>query len=294
LPCRRTMSRLPPFEKRECPAPRSRPAWETQRESKKLCFGTTPVRASHVVDYKALSRTTSPRKRVRNTSTPAAKTRPGSTEALSNLLARELHDGVAQTLSAMLLDLANFRVEQYGRAGVLKQVDLLEQSTRKALADLRALLVELRSQQFTEEDLVTLVRRGLLERQGRARGVEFGLQVAPEWPDRLAAPAAMELYRVIAEAVDNGVRHGEARKIQVTLAVGLGDRLGVITITDDGRGLPKNAGVHDRAGLGILGMRERASLLNGDVTLERGPDGRGTSVVVTVPLVGLGRPETKA
>ncbi|MGZ3356250.1 MAG: sensor histidine kinase [Isosphaeraceae bacterium] len=247
----------------------------------------TAGRAIHGVNYKALTRTTSPRKRVR-ASTPAAKTRPGSTEALGNLLARELHDGVAQTLSTMLLDLENFRVEQYGRAGVLKQVDLLEQSTRKALADLRALLVELRSQQFAEEDLVTLVRRGLLERQARARGVEFGLQVAPEWPDRLASRAAMELYRVIAEAVDNGVRHGQASKIQVTLAVGLGGRLGVITITDDGRGLPEDAEVRDRPGLGILGMRERASLLDGDVRLEQGPDGRGTSVVVTVPLAGLG------
>jgi signal transduction histidine kinase len=48
------------------------------------------------------------------------------------LLARELHDTVAQTLSAMLLELENFRLEQHGRAGVLRQVDLLEQSTRKA------------------------------------------------------------------------------------------------------------------------------------------------------------------
>lgn len=288
------MSRLQPFEKRECPAPRSRPAWEIQRDRKILSFGTTPGRASHVVDYKALARTTSPRKRARSTSAPAAKTRPQSTEALGNLLARELHDGVAQTLSTMLLDLENFRAEQYGRAGVLKQVELLEQSTRKALADLRRLLVELRSQQFTEEDLVTLIRRGLLERQARARGVEFGLQVAPEWPDRLAAPAAMELYRVVAEAVDNGVRHGEAGKIQVTLVVGLGGRLGVITITDDGRGLPRDAEVRDRPGLGILGMRERASLLDGDITFERGPDDRGTSVVVTVPLAGLVWPEPRA
>lgn len=295
LACQRTMSRLHPLEKRECHAPRSRSAWEIQRRSKRFCFGVTAGRACPVVDYKALARTTSPRKRVRETSTREAKSRPApTTEALGNLLARELHDGVAQTLSSMLLDLENFRAEQYGRASVLKQVELLEQSTRKALSDLRGLLVELRAQQFTEEDLVTLVRRGLVERQARSRAVEFGLQVAPEWPDRLAAPAAMELYRMISEAVDNGVRHGAARNVEVTLAISLGGRLGVITITDDGSGISKEAEARDRPGLGIVGMRERASLLNGDIALQQGPDGRGTSVVVTVPLAGLRRPEPKS
>ena len=203
------------------------------------------------------------------------------------MLARELHDGVAQTLSAMLLDLENFRAEQYGRVSVLRQVDLLEQSTRRALSDLRGLLVELRARQFTEDDLVTLVRRGLVERQVRARGVEFGLQVAPEWPDRIAAPAARELYRVIAEAVDNSLRHGAARLVDVSLAVGLGGRLGVITISDDGLGISKDAQVTDPPGFGILGMRERASLLKGEVVLQPGRDGRGTAVVVTFPLDGL-------
>jgi signal transduction histidine kinase len=210
------------------------------------------------------------------------------------LLARELHDGVAQTLSSMLLDLEHFRIEQYGRASVLSRLELLEQSTRRALSDLRGLLVELRSQPYTEDDLVTLVRRGLVERQARARQVKFGLHVAPEWPDLLAAPAAMELYRVISEAVDNSVRHGAARNVEVTMAITLGGRLGVITITDDGVGIAKDVAVRERPGLGILGMRERVSLLDGDLVLEPGRDGRGSSVVVTLPLAGLRQPKTTA
>lgn len=288
------MSRLHPLEPNECYASEQGTTWKIQRRSKGFGFGVIAGRACPVVDYKALARTTSPRKRVRETSTKEAKSRPAPTEALGTLLARELHDGVAQTLSSMLLDLENFRIEQHGRAGVLRQVELLEQSTRKALSDLRGLLVELRSQQPAEDDLVTLVRHGLLERRARSRGVEFGLQVDPGWPDRLAAPAAMELYRVISEAVDNSVRHGAARNVEVTLAITLGGRLGVITITDDGVGIAKDASVSKRTGLGILGMRERASLLDGDLVLERGRDGRGSSVVVTVPLAGLRRPPTTA
>src|SRR5579864_360949 len=247
------MSRIHPLEQSDSRAPKSCSAWKIHRRTKRFRFGVTAGHACPVVDYKALARTTSPRKRVRETSTREGKSRPASTEALGTLLARELHDGVAQILSTMLLDLENFRIEQYGRASVLRQVDLLEQSTRRALSDLRGLLVELRSQPYTEDDLVTLVRSGLLERQSRARGVEFGLQVSPDWPNQLAAPAAMELYRVISEAVDNGVRHGAARSVEVTLAVALGGRLGVITIADDG--VFTDAEVKGRPSLGILGMR---------------------------------------
>jgi two-component system sensor histidine kinase UhpB len=237
-----------------------------------------------------LPRTTSPRKRVRNGRNTTTQPALPAAEPLGRLLARELHDSVAQTLSAMLLELENFRLEQHGRAGVLRQVDLLEQSTRKALADLRALLVELRSQQSSEEDLVRLVRHGMLERQGRRRQVEFGLNVAPDWPERIPAVAAMELYHIVAEAIDNGIRHSAAKRIEVSLGLGLGGQLAALTITDDGRGLPKHGDPSSGEGLGILGMRERAALLGGDVRLEDGPEGRGTSVQVTVPIAAVIRP----
>lgn len=275
---------------RACPSASATPAWETQRSNSRIYPVTIPVGSRHVVDFKALPRTTSPRKRVQNGRNSTTRPAPAAAEPLGRLLARELHDSVAQTLSAMLLELENFRLEQHGRAGVLRQVDLLEQSTRKALADLRALLVELRSQQSNEEDLVRLVRHGMLERQGRGRQVEFGLNVAPDWPERIPAVAAIELYHIVAEAIDNGIRHSAAKRIEVSLGLGLGGQLAALTINDDGSGLPKHGDPSGREGLGILGMRERAALLGGDVRLEDGPDGRGTSVQVTVPIAAVIRP----
>ena len=236
-----------------------------------------------------MSRTTSSRKRARSAGTAEPREIPLPVEPLGRLLARELHDSVAQTLSAMLLELENFRVEQHGRMGVLRQVDVLEQSTRKALQDLRALLVELRAEQSSEEDLVRLLRHGMLDRQGRVRGIEFGLQVAPDWPDRLPADTAMELYRIVAEAIDNAIHHSAGTKVEVTLGLGLGGQLAVLTVNDDGRGLPKRRSPRSRKGLGIIGMRERAALLSGEVRLEAGADGRGTSVQVTVPIAAVVR-----
>jgi two-component system sensor histidine kinase UhpB len=203
---------------------------------------------------------------------------------MRTLLARELHDSVAQTLSTMLLDLDTFRVEQHGRAGVLRQVDQLEQSTRQALSDLRELLVELRTHRLGDEDLVKLVKHGMLERHGRRRQIEYELTVAPEWPELIPVHAATELNRIVQEAIENGVRHSGARKIVVTLSLSAGGQSAVVTISDDGRGLPTQEVFSLRPGLGILGMRERASLLGGEVGLEGGLGGRGTTVRVIVPL----------
>lgn len=274
-----------------CPDLATAEAWKIERDRTRISPRVTRFQARHVVDFKALSETTSRRKRTRPISPPkAVLSQRQPAETLGNQLARELHDSVAQTLSTMLLDLENFRVEQYGRAGVLKQVDLLERSTRKALGDLRALLVGLRAQHAGEEDLVKLIRRGMLDRKVRSRPVEFGLQVAPDWPETVPAAAAMELYHIIAEAIDNAIRHSGAKKIDVELLFSGGGQLAIITITDDGAGIrePKDPG--GRPGLGILGMRERAALLDGEVHLTGVHAGRGTIVHLSVPASAVCRP----
>lgn len=257
---------------------------------------TTHFGSRRVVNYKALAHTTAPRNRVRK-ARPATghDARPGQSPGETRrLLARELHDSVAQTLSSMLLDLDSFRAEQHGRAGVLRQLDQLEQSTRQALTDLRGLLVELRADRLGEEDLVRLVKHGMLERQGRRRLIEYELTVAAEWPEQISAHAASELNRIVQEAIENGIRHSGARKIVVTLNIGAAEGSAVLTIGDDGRGLPSQDDLSVRAGLGILGMRERASLLGGEVQLEDGPGARGTTVRVTIPLGALFSPASKA
>jgi signal transduction histidine kinase len=203
-------------------------------------------------------------------------------EDLGRFLARELHDSVAQTLTAMLLELENFRRDQHGRAGALSQIDTLEQSTRSALADLRALLVELRARQRAEEDLVLLIRRGMLERQQHNRAIEFQLQVGPEWPARISSAAATHLYRIACEAIDNALRHGSPTKVEVALI--LRDDSAAMTISDDGTGIPKQRRSRTRPRFGIVGMNERAQLLGGTVSLQPGVHSRGTTVQVIVPL----------
>jgi len=199
-------------------------------------------------------------------------------------LARELHDSVAQTLSTMLLELDRFRAEQYGRAGVLKAVDRIERSTRKALHELRELLVELRTQRLADVDLARLLRSNMRQRDAGSSSLRFELKVSRNWPRSMPGRVAAELYRLIDEAVENGVRHSGASRIAVALRLDAQGRQALVTISDDGRGLPGHDDLRLRPGLGIVGMRERAHLLGGHVELESGPGGVGTTVRVTVPM----------
>ncbi|HEY2597141.1 MAG TPA: ATP-binding protein [Candidatus Dormibacteraeota bacterium] len=232
-----------------------------------------------------MPRTSTSRKRVRKVGAAQARRSAAqlTVEETRTLLARELHDSVGQTLATMLLDLDVFRAEQQGRASVLRQVDQLAESTRQALSDLREMLIDLRAQPLGDEDLVKLVKHGMLERRAKRRQIEYELTVAPDWPERIPMHAATELNRIVQEAIENGVRHSGAHKIEVALGLSVAERAAVITVSDDGRGLPTQDLFSLRPGLGILGMHERASLLGGEIRLESGPGGQGTTVRVTVP-----------
>src|ERR1700693_4085216 len=96
--------------------------------------------------------------------------------------ARLLHDGVAQTLSVMLLELEELRGAQQGQTLVLERVDGLERSTRKALSELRDLLRQLRTSRAGDRDLVKLVKRGIRARVGARPAVKFELVVSSGWP----------------------------------------------------------------------------------------------------------------
>jgi signal transduction histidine kinase len=244
------------------------------------------VHSSHAQGkFQPLPRVPSARRRGRVHAAARPPVSPEPADDLGTFLARELHDGVAQTLATMLLQLESLRRDQYGREGALAQIDELEHSTRSALADLRALLVELRGHQRQDQDLVLLLRRGMLERQQRKREIAFHLQVAPEWPGQIDAGVATHLHRIACESLDNAIRHGAPTKIEVTLAIDQ-DRA-VMTICDDGTGIKGRSDPTGRPGFGLVGMRERAEILGGSVSVLPGNQDCGTLVQVIVPIERL-------
>ena len=194
-------------------------------------------------------------------------------------LARELHDRVTQTLTTMLIELENFKVEQTGRQSVLRQFDEVQGSMRDVLNNLRTVLYDLRGEDSVEEAFIDSVRSLLVRFEERSQ-VVASLLVAPAWPKRLSAPAALNIYRIIEEALTNVRLHSGARLVQVALSAISSGNLAV-EVKDDGRGGPSD-GQSNKPGLGVMGMYERAVLLGGQLEI-RSVDGQGTIVRAILP-----------
>ena len=205
--------------------------------------------------------------------------RADASEEIRRALARELHDRVAQTLTTMLIELENFKVEQTGRQSALRQLDELQDSTRDVLANLRHVLFELRGESGTEDGLVEGVR-ALIARFEERTHVKVELTISPSWPAHLRTQASMNMYRIVDEALTNARLHSGATMVEVALRLARAKHL-AIEIKDDGRGADEELG--RAAGMGVLGMRERVVILGGILEVDTGP-GRGTTVRAMIPM----------
>jgi signal transduction histidine kinase len=185
-------------------------------------------------------------------------------------IARELHDETAQALTAILLGLKPFEATDQEATAELREL------VRDALANVRKLSVDLRPSALDDFGLVAALGRFTAD-----FGHQGDVQVSFR-PDRLDArlPEAAEtaLYRVTQEAVANALRHGHPQNVDIVL-----ERLATtvtLTVTDDGRGFDAEQVPPDR--LGLLGMRERLTLVGGSLTVSS-KLGQGTTVAAEIP-----------
>ena len=198
-------------------------------------------------------------------------------------LARELHDEPLQ----LFLHLAR-RLEALGSApgmprdlgGQLEEARLL---ALDAAARLRAVARDLRPPSLDQLGLAAALA-GLLDEVESGSDTATVLRVTGH-PRRLVDETELGAFRIAQEAIRNSVRHASASRVEVT--VDFGARELSLEITDDGCGLPAVAlddiGDPGAGHLGLVGMRERASLLGGRLELSSSP-GRGTSVRASLPL----------
>jgi len=204
-------------------------------------------------------------------------------------IARELHDSISQGLFSMSLQVrtASVALEREGVDPVsplARAVGELARLTRGALAEIRALIFELRPEGLREEGLVAALRKHAAAVAARA-GVPLDVEL-PEEPLPLDPGVEEELYRVAQEAIHNAVRHADATRI--TLAAGLDPDRGIwLEIADDGRGF--DPGLERPGHLGLRNMAERAARAGGDLTIDSAP-GAGTRVQLSLPLVVAGPP----
>ena len=191
-------------------------------------------------------------------------------------IALDLHDSIAQDLASSIM-LARRLAENSGG----DQARLVS-SLKANLDALRRLSWEIRPPELERLGFQGAAMRLCADYEER-KGCPVGLEMPKLEPDRLGIEAELHLYRILQEALSNIAKHSEAKSVAVHIANGP-DRL-LLSICDDGRGFDvASAGGSGAAPehMGLAGMRERARLIGGRLTIASAP-GKGTTIDVEVP-----------
>ena len=157
-------------------------------------------------------------------------------------------------------------------------VDSLIEDTRRLILDLRPMILD-------DLGLVPAIRWYADSRLGEV-GIETTLQVDGVGV-RPLPHVETALFRIVQEAVNNVVRHAEARKVGINILSTEGSVR--IVLSDDGNGFDPSvvAGATD-GHLGLVGMTERVAILGGEMSVRSQP-GAGTTITVETPLTGVGQ-----
>jgi signal transduction histidine kinase len=195
-------------------------------------------------------------------------------------IARELHDEIGQALTAIKVELAYAGRSIDGGAASSQALHTAKAITDSAIHQVRDLSYFLHPAALDEFGLVSAID-SYMKSFGRRH--EIVAELSHEGMDsRLAPDTEAAAYRILQEALNNVAKHAKATECRVKL-VRTQEMLRIM-IEDNGTGFDPSAGRSpDRRGLGLVGIRERASHLKGSVAIDSAP-GDGTRLVIELPV----------
>jgi signal transduction histidine kinase len=194
-----------------------------------------------------------------------------------NRMARELHDTLAHTLSGLTVQLET--VKAYWHVNSTAAQAMLDKSleaTRSGLQETRRALKSLRASPLDDLGLDLALRR-MVESAAQRANLTLDLSLPAQIPS-LSPDVEQCLYRVTQEAVANVTYHANAKNLKVQLTVNGRDIS--LLVRDDGIGFKERPGENDDH-FGLPGMRERAQLVGGQLTIDSQPS-QGTTVRLTI------------
>ena len=199
-------------------------------------------------------------------------------------IAREIHDGPAQSLANLVLraEIAERMLGTKDLEAIRSELNDLKNQVRQGLEELRKIIFNLRPMALDDLGLVPTLRKFVQDFEERTKIRAVFETTGKE--QRL--PSAMEaaIYRLVQEAFNNALKHAEPTYIMMEL-VFLQNKI-QLTITDNGKGFnveqaESRAKIHSQ--FGLIGMRERVQLLQGEMDIRSNP-GQGTKIQITVPI----------
>jgi signal transduction histidine kinase len=194
-----------------------------------------------------------------------------------NRVAREIHDSLGHYLTVVNVQLeAGRAMLERDPARARAALEKAQALTQDGLEGIRRSVAALRAPPLDNQGLAEALRQVVDE--SRAAGMAVEIQVLGEMR-RVSPPVELTLFRAGQEGLTNVRKHARATHVWLTLDFRAPARVGM-TVSDDGSGAPMSA--DPAAGFGLLGLRERAQLLGGDVRVRTAP-GKGFTLEVEVP-----------
>jgi len=195
-------------------------------------------------------------------------------------IAREVHDQLGQSLSALTIDLSRLRDRlPPNNSWLIEQVQSIEKQIGGTMQSVREICKQLRPPVFDDFGLTAAIRWYLRDFQERT-GILCRVKIDEEIPDH-DKELDLVILRIFQESMTNVLRHAEATHVQVALM--RRSRNLVLRIQDNGKGISPEQTVNPLS-LGILGIRERVRFWGGK-SLFTGSPGRGTTMTVSIPII---------
>jgi signal transduction histidine kinase len=196
-------------------------------------------------------------------------------------IARDLHDTLLQSFQGLLLRFQTvYELFQARPADAKEMLGSAIEQTAQAITQGRNAVQGLRVSTVESKDLALAITR-LGEELAAEAASECGLRVEVEGTPRIVDPVVRdEIYRIASEALRNAFRHAEAKHIEVDLRYD--ERQLRLRVRDDGKGIDPKFAEGREGHFGIHGMRERAKLMRGKLTVWSAPDS-GTEIEISIP-----------
>jgi two-component system, NarL family, sensor histidine kinase DegS len=195
-------------------------------------------------------------------------------------LSREIHDGPAQMMANVMMrsDLIERVYKERGAEEAIQEIRSMKKMVRSALYEVRRIIYDLRPMALDDLGLVPTLKKYLqtIEEYHRTTRIQF-TNIGDD--RRLPSNYEVALFRIIQESVQNALKHADAMTVQVKLEIKQDHIMAVIK--DDGKGFDINESKPES--FGLLGIRERVELLEGELTIHS-KMGTGTLVIIQIPM----------
>jgi signal transduction histidine kinase/ligand-binding sensor domain-containing protein len=204
-----------------------------------------------------------------------------SQETERKRIAAELHDSVGQGLLLIKNRAALSRKLLDDPIKTLEQIEEIEDAATQSIKEVRQITYDLRPYQLDDIGL-TQALKDLVKRVNESGSIKFNASIA-YLDDLFSVGSAINLYRIVQEALNNIVKHSGASQAHVTIT--RDEHKVLLVIEDTGRGFAVESSQTNggRRGFGLTGLMERARMLNGQLAVESAP-GRGTTLRLNLPI----------